>query len=567
MTQPSLLDAGTPLAEVTFCVVDLETTGSAEDCAITELGAVRVRGGEVTGEFQTLVDPQTQIPASISVLTGITSSMVATAPRLAEVLPSFLQFAAGCVLVAHNARFDVGFLKRACAALGHPWPGLTVLDTVALARSVLRRDEVPNCKLGTLAAHFRARVTPDHRALSDARATVDVLHALIERVGSLQVRTVEDLIELTRKVDPARRAKRVWARGLPPGPGVYFFVRDTAGPDGPHREYVYVGTSRHVRSRVRSYFTTSQTRPWIDEMVRVATGVEAVPCQTGLEASVLELRLIAAHAPRYNRRSKAQDRWHWLKLTQEPFPRISVVRQVRPDGARYLGPFRARASAEEALLALYDACPLRRCSQRLSRSRPQAACAQAELGHCPAPCQLGPGAESYRAVVERADLVLRGDIRPVLQAAQQRLQLLSSQQRYEEAGTVHRRLRTLEAAMRRQHRVQSLATCAEIVAARRVESSWEIHVFRYGRLAAAARSRPGENPVRVAELAVASGEEVPAPAVALPAATIEETELIASWLEQGGVRLVSVDGTWSWPLHCGHRLPTLPAAAVAEPVA
>jgi len=107
-------ELGTPLAEVTFVVVDLETTGgSPADCGITEVGAVKVRGGEVLGEFHTLVDPGSAIPPFIQVLTGITDAMVAGSPRIAAVLPGFLEFARGSVLVAHNAPFDVGFLRAA----------------------------------------------------------------------------------------------------------------------------------------------------------------------------------------------------------------------------------------------------------------------------------------------------------------------------------------------------------------------------------------------------------------------------------------------------------------------
>ena len=206
-SQPLLVEAGTHLSEVAFCVVDLETTGGAEDSRITEFGAVRVRGGEVTGELSTLGNPYTHIPAAIAVLTGITDSMVAGAPRLADVLPAFLEFAHGCVIVAHNARFDVGFLKRACVELGYTWPSPPVVDTVGLARSVMMRDEVPNHRLATLARHFHATVEPNHRALADARATVDVLHALIERVGNLGVHTLEDLLECTRRVHPARQGR------------------------------------------------------------------------------------------------------------------------------------------------------------------------------------------------------------------------------------------------------------------------------------------------------------------------------------------------------------------------
>ena len=100
--QPSLDDLGTPLAEATFCVVDLETTGSGPEATITEFGAVKVRGGEVLGEFSTLVNPGTHIPGFIAVLTGITNQMVVDAPTLSQVLPSWLEFSRGTVLVAHK---------------------------------------------------------------------------------------------------------------------------------------------------------------------------------------------------------------------------------------------------------------------------------------------------------------------------------------------------------------------------------------------------------------------------------------------------------------------------------
>ena len=115
-------ELGRPLREMTFCVVDLETTGgsAAAGSMITEIGAVKVRGGEVLGEFQTLVNPHTAIPPFIAVLTGITNSMVADAPTIESALPAFLEFASGCVLVAHNAPFDVGFLRHFAEVQGRP---------------------------------------------------------------------------------------------------------------------------------------------------------------------------------------------------------------------------------------------------------------------------------------------------------------------------------------------------------------------------------------------------------------------------------------------------------------
>src|SRR6478609_2147662 len=208
-TQRSFDELGEPLREITFVVVDLETTGgSSLTEAITEIGAVKVRGGEVLGEFATLVDPGRSIPPQITMLTGITDYMVADAPRIATVLPAFLEFIRGSVVVAHNARFDVGFLRAACVRQQLPWPGPAVVDTVRLARTVLPRAEAPTVRLSALAQLLGARTRPDHRALTDARATVDVLHALFERLGSLGVHSLSELHDATRDVAPQRRRKR-----------------------------------------------------------------------------------------------------------------------------------------------------------------------------------------------------------------------------------------------------------------------------------------------------------------------------------------------------------------------
>lgn len=558
--QPSLDDVGVPLAATTFCVVDLETTGGGVDDRITEVGAVKVRGGERLGEFQTLVNPQTHIPALIAVLTGITDQLVAGAPTLPEVLPAFLEFSAGAVIVAHNAGFDVGFLRRACADLGYVWPNPPVVDTVALARQALLRDEVPNHRLATLAHHFRATDTPNHRALTDARATVDVLHGLIERVGNLGVHTVEDLLEFTRQVSPQRRAKRVWAQGLPHAPGVYWFVAAGTDRQGrPSRQVLYVGKSKNIATRVRSYFTAAEKRPRIDEMVRIATGVEHLVCRTPLEADVAELRLIAGHSPRYNRRSKFPERQVWLKLTREPYPRLSIVTVVRDDGGHYFGPFGRRAAAEEVMAALHDAFPLRQCTLRLSPRVPTAACALAELGRCVAPCDLTVTPAEYGELVERVRRSMESDIRPVLEAVQPRLRRLVHGQRFEDAGVLTGRLTAFARSALRHHRVASLAACPQIVAAYATPAGWEIHVIRYGRLAAAALARPGDVPQAVARAAVAVAEQVTRPAGPQPAATIEEAERIADWLERPGVRLIEIEGEWFWPLHIG-----LPEGALAR---
>jgi len=547
--QMSFDELGRPLREVTFCVVDLETTGgSAQGGAmITEIGAVKVRGGEVLGEFQTLVNPHSSIPAFIAVLTGITDSMVASAPTIESALPAFLEFAQGSVLVAHNAPFDIGFLKHFCVQQQRPWPGFEVLDTVKLARRVLTRDDAPNCKLSSLARTFHAATEPNHRALSDARATVDVLHGLIGRLGSVGVHTLEELQTFSSRVAPAVRRKRYLAEPLPHAPGVYLF-RDGAG------HVLYVGTSRDLRTRVRSYFTAAETRTRMGEMVALAESVDAVECATPLEAEVRELRLIAEHTPPYNRRSKRPHKVHWLKLTNEPWPRLSLVRKVIDDDADYFGPFTSRQQADECLAALHETFPVRQCSGRLPLVPKGSPCVLAEMGRCLSPCDGSVGIVDYAAMVDdlRENLLRRAD--EVVETVQQRMTRLATAQRYEEARTQRDRLATFIRAASRRQRLGALTGCAELVAARREDDRrWSVHVIRHGRLAAAGVIPPDAHAGRYVEALRASAETVIPGLGPAPAATVEETERILRWLEQPGIRLVSVYGEWACPVRGAAR--------------
>lgn len=544
--QTTIEELGTPLAEVTFVVVDLETTGgSPQGCGITEIGAVKVRGGQVLGEFHSLVNPGEPIPAFIAVLTGITDAMVGASPRIEGVLPSFLEFARGTVLVAHNAPFDIGFLKAACATTGHPWPDGPVLDTARLARHVITRDEAPDRKLSTLARVFRSPTAPDHRALTDARATVVVLHGLIERVGNLGVTSLEELTTFTSRVPASTRRKRYLAESLPSAPGVYLFRDDRERP-------LYVGVSVDIRSRVRSYFTAAEQRTRMAEMVALAASVTPVVCATPLEARVRELRMIAEYAPRYNRRSRFPDRAPWLKLTDEPFPRLSVVRQVRADGAAYIGPFGATAAAELARAALHEAFPLRQCSRRLPRrAAPGAtACLLADLGSCAAPCVGGANVPEYAGIVASVTRAMTVDVRPVVDTLLERADRLSRQQRFEEAAVARDRLLSFLRAATRTQRLLPLATTPELLAARRTpRGGWELVLVRHGRLAGTTVTPPGADPRPYAEGLRAVGEQVTPAPPPMPAAHPEETEQILRWLELPAVRLVDLDGSWTCPVH------------------
>ncbi|HEY9562850.1 MAG TPA: DEDD exonuclease domain-containing protein, partial [Nocardioides sp.] len=516
--QRSFDELGRPLRDITFCVVDLETTGgsAAGGSMITEIGAVKVRGGEVLGEFQTLVNPHDQIPAFIAVLTGITNSMVAEAPSIDSALPAFLEFAEGCVLVAHNAPFDVGFLRHFAAQQERPWPPFEVLDTAKLARRVITRDDAPNCKLSSLAALFNSPTTPNHRALADAQATVHVLHGLMERLGNLGVHTIEELQTFSSKVTTAQRKKRHLAERLPHAPGVYLFK------DRQDR-VLYIGTSRDLRTRVRSYFTASETRSRMGEMVRLAEVVTGIECATTLEAQVRELRLIAQHKPRYNRRSRFPEKVRFIKLTREPWPRLSLVRKVLDDDADYLGPFSSKNAAERCLAALHETFPIRQCTGKLPREPSRSACVVAEMGRCLAPCDGSVDSGTYAVVVRQLRDTLLRSPDDVVEVITERMERLAKDERFEEAGIHRDRLATFLRAAARTQRLSALSRCAEVVAARREDDGrWTVHVIRHGRLAGAGVIPPGMDAHSFVDQLRLSSESVATGPGPVPAATAEE---------------------------------------------
>jgi DNA polymerase-3 subunit epsilon len=516
-SQPSFEDLEPTLRETTFVVVDLETTGgSSRTEAITEIGAVKVRGGEVLGEFSTLVDPGRSIPPQIVLLTGITDAMLVDAPRENSVIPSFLEFARGAVLVAHNAPFDIGFLRAACGRLGIAWPAAPVLDTVRLARTVFSRNELPSVRLGVLAAALGARVTPNHRALADAQATVDVLHALIERLGPLGVETLSELVGAQRAVDPARRRKRHLADHVPAAPGVYLF---RSSDD----DVLYVGTSGNLRSRVRSYFTAAETRGRIKEMVLQAARVDYVVCATRLEAAVREQRLIVAHQPRYNRRSKRPARTYWLRIGPAPSHRLTLT-AARPETDAAVGESTDRSAGESAGESAFIGPFSSRTAGRMV-------------------------ADAVRSVRGAAE-VRQGRVADFLDALRDRMETLARENHFAAAAQARDQLATVIRELEHAERLAAFTGIAELItAAPDGAGGWEITVIRRGRLVSAGVARRGVDPMPVVGSLVASAETIPLefPDDA-PAASTEESATILAHVEEAGVRIVRSSSGWSLPV-------------------
>jgi DNA polymerase-3 subunit epsilon len=327
-------DLGTPLHQVTFCVLDLETTGaSARDCAITEVGAARFRAGERLATYQTLVDPGVPISPAASALTGITAAMVEAAPPASAVLPSLAEFVGGSVLVGHNLRFDVSFLDAALNATERPAVTLRTVDTLALARCLVS-DDVDDCRLATLAHRLDLDHRPTHRALDDALATADLLHALLERAAAFGVTLLDDLLELPRLARHPQATKLVLTNHLPRAPGAYVLR------DGQGRPLLVGSDRRDVRRRVRDLFGGDHQRE-AGPALRTVRAVEHVACPTALDAAVAEVRLFHALAPRYPSGAGRAGR-RYVRLTGSPPARLVVARAPRahPSAgrARDLGP-------------------------------------------------------------------------------------------------------------------------------------------------------------------------------------------------------------------------------------
>lgn len=541
--QSTFDDLGRHLSATTFVIIDLETTGGSPGInAITEIGAQKVQGGKVIGEFQTLVNPGVPLPPFITVLTGITEKMLLPAPSINEVFPQLLEFLGSeseTVLVAHNAAFDLGFLKAAASALGYTFPKYQSLDTVKIARQVLTKDEVRNYKLDTLSQFFKTETSPTHRALDDVRATVSVFHGLIERLGSFGIFTLEELREFSNRITKAQSAKRHLANNIPSAPGVYIFKDAKGAP-------LYVGKSKNLRSRVRTYFTAGETRKRIREMIALTESIECIITPTALEAAVRELRLIQGAQPRYNRRSRFPERVAWIKLTDENFPRLTITKGAPKNPSGAIGPISGGLAIEEALAAIHEHLPLRQCKPKITdRSMKSASpCILFEINKCGAPCIGNQSLANYNEIVAKFKYFLEVDFRPIAESSNLKMAELSLAEKFEEAIEVRDRYAHLVRAAARTERLNSITQIPEMIVAKPAGDYWEFAIIKYGKLAATNVSSPTTSVSNALETLKLMAEQV-TPDGFLQQVNHEEVGLVLNYLDSEGTRLVELQGQYA----------------------
>ncbi|HEY0518890.1 MAG TPA: DEDD exonuclease domain-containing protein [Ilumatobacteraceae bacterium] len=534
--QRSFDDLGTPLADVTFCVLDIETTGGDRNTdLITEIGMVKVRSGVCLGTLQTLINPGRAIPPMITVLTGISESMVVKAPAIDAVLPSMIEFLGDAVVVGHNVGFDMAFINAALARRGDAEITNPVIDTLPLARRLIR-EEVPDCRLGTLAARFRLDHRPSHRALDDALATTDLLHFLLERAAGLGVLGLDDLIALPRIGAHPQAAKLRMTTSLPRTPGVYLFR-------GARDQVLYVGKATNLRQRVRSYFGSDDRRK-IGTLLREAQRITYISTPNVLAAEVLELRYIQQLSPRYNKVAVAPQKYRYVRLSiDEVWPRLSVVNDATGAGV-HLGPLASKASADAVVEALQSVFPLRRCTTRLGRSylphTGAITCTPAQLGVAMCPCAGAADANVYAAAVAKAVQAMTTSPELVIVALQSRLAALSAARRYEEAAQVRDRAVAFTNAVRRQRLTDRLREAGDVGV--RIGDT-TLHV-RGGVLIGT--SVDGQMEIGLP----LPPPEVPAFTALLPRTVVDEVLCLARAFEKMADRvdIEWCDGRWRWPI-------------------
>ena len=373
--------------------VDLETTGghAARD-RIIEAGIVLLEDGKVVEEYSTLVNPGARIPYAIQQFTGITEAMVADAPPFEAVADEIESRLAGRLFVAHNARFDYGFLRSEFRRIERRFRA-PVLCTVRLSRA-LTPDERGHSLDAVMQRHGIA-CDARHRALGDAKVLADFLRIARERWPAEELDPIVKKLTGTSRLPP--QLDPALADELPEAPGVYLFY-------GEDDALLYVGKAKNLANRVPSHFANARAK-LEQQLTRLVHRIEWIETAGEFSALVTEARLIKAKKPVFNRKLRGSSELWAIALREDsamPLARIAMLDALDDPGASY-GMFRRRSDAERALEGLMREHQL--CAKWLGLEESEGSCIGFQLGRCRGVC-IGKELPALHAV--RARLALSG---------------------------------------------------------------------------------------------------------------------------------------------------------------
>jgi DNA polymerase III subunit epsilon len=565
---PRVSARAVPLPELTYTVVDVETTGlTPHNNGITEICCLRVAGGKVVERFSTLVNPGRPIPAFIQNMTGITDAMVRDAPSFREVIPAFLEFLGESVLVAHNAPFDLSFLNYGLYCCGQKHLHNPAVDTIRLAKRLL--PNLQRRSLDAVTQHLGIFIADRHRAYGDAIATAEVLLRLlplarergIESDAQLMAflgfgQTEKRVQAVTPKSARVSRAARLAVlaercRSLPDAPGVYT-MRSSSGA------VLYVGKAISLRRRLASYFNGGASGKVKRMMAQVET-IEHQQLGSELEALLEESRLIKHHQPTFNVLLRSYRDYPFIKVDGRGiyglYPRLETTRKVSDDDALYFGPFRGQRSTELVLEIL------RKCFRLFDDRCPNhgaigASCMYYQMHRCIAPCMdRGHQAAYAEAVAEVCRLLESGPEVLVAELVRRRDEA-SERLDFETAAVYRDAIDALAHAV--SHRrlltpaidgLNVLAVCPSL------HPGWvELFVFGDGRLVTRTRLNAGDGALDRSEVEqlldamaarrLASGDR---PAVRIDAQSLDQVNIISGWLDRNGfaASTITLEAGWA----------------------
>lgn len=439
-----------------FTVLDLETTGLKPGAAgITEIAAIRVEHGAITKEFHSLVNPGRRVPAMITRLTGITDEMLRDQPTINTVFPRLQTFLGSTVLVAHNVDFDLSFLnfearRFTSATLFNP-----SLCTLRLAKRLL--PSLRSRSLDAVASHLGVRGSDRHRALGDARLTAEVLFLFLEKIKTLGIESLGELLDFQHNARDGRRFEffvpRPFLTTLPEAPGVYHMFDS-------ERRLLYIGKAKNLRRRVSSYFTNSYGHSdKVLDLIRNVREVTYEEAGSELEAALREAALIRELKPPYNTLSKHLPRVAFLKLTiTNPYPRLAITAKPASDRAFYIGPFRSREFTEKAQRLLARLFGLRTCHGNLSPMLTFTPCLSGQIGACSAPCNSSITHGAYAAQVKAFLQFLQGEDASLRTALVEKRDQLAADLKFEGAARLQQDIQLLDQIAHVHDRLHGIVT-------------------------------------------------------------------------------------------------------------
>lgn len=378
-----------------YCVLDLETTGAnANSDRVTEVAAVRFEHGREVARWSSLVNPGISIPPFVQGLTGITDAMVARAPPFAECVTPLLALLEGAVLVAHNVRFDHGFLKNELARAGHELRCKT-LCTVRLSRKLFPDERSHG--LDALMRRHGLHTQERHRAMGDVDVLLAWLRAVSSGLGKEAVQAAAAALLQGSSAVPAHLQTQVG--DVPRGPGVYLMYG--AGPLP-----LYIGKSVRLRERVLAHFQSDHAAAREMRLAQEVQRIEWRETAGELGALLLESRLVKQMQPELNRRLRRQNvlcAWQ-VADDDQAWPQVQLIQsaQMSAQAVRHVaGPFRSKSLALSSLRALAQAQRL--CLRALGLESGKGRCFGHPLGLCRGVCC---GEESRASHLERVRAAL-----------------------------------------------------------------------------------------------------------------------------------------------------------------